>query len=107
MKIKWTVNKTTGTTNISEDELKGLNAEQRAWYIEDEILYDFQQQVWAEYEKSHDQLRSAVEMMPLEKWEGDMLYPWSERGTVERLIRIMMNHEGIDHCDVVLGAAAE
>lgn len=65
------------------------------------------QQVWAEYEQAHDQLQSGVETMPAEKWDGEMLYPWRERGTVERLIRIMMNHEGIDHCDLILRATSE
>jgi hypothetical protein len=58
--------------------------------------------VWAEYEKSHDQLKLMIETMPAEKWDGDMLYPWRERGTVEGLIRTMMNHERIDHCDILL-----
>jgi hypothetical protein len=65
------------------------------------------QQVWAEYEKSHDQLKLMVETMPVEQWDGDMLYPWRVRGTVERLIRIMMNHERIDHCDIILRATSE
>jgi hypothetical protein len=63
--------------------------------------------VWAEYEKSHDQLKLLVETMPSEKWEGDMLYPWHERGTVEGLIRTMMNHERIDHCDNILRTSSE
>jgi len=71
--------------------------ERRTWTI---------QQVWAEYEQSHDQLKGLVETMPAEKWDGDMLYPWRERGTVEGLIRTMMNHERIDHCAIVLKAVA-
>ena len=80
-------------------DYNGLAAdERRTWPI---------QQVWAEYEKSHDQLKLMVETMPVEKWDGDMLYPWRERGTVEGLIRTMMNHERMDHCDVILKATAQ
>jgi len=86
--------------SVSDDyEYNGPAAdERRIWPM---------QQVWDEYEKSHDQLKSMVETMPAEKWDGDMLYPWRERGTVEGLIRTMMNHERIDHCDVILKTAAE
>jgi hypothetical protein len=78
----------------SESEYDDFNGpaadERRTWPME---------QVWAEYENSHDQLRLQVETMPVEKWEGDLLYPWRERGTIEGLIRTMMNHERADHCD--------
>lgn len=69
--------------------------ERRAWTME---------QVWAEYEASHDQLKLIVETMPDEKWNGQMVYPWSERGTVEHLIKVMMEHERVDHCDLVANA---
>jgi hypothetical protein len=59
------------------------------------------EQVWAEYEASHERLRALVERLPAAKWEGEMLYPWNERGTVERLIQIMMTHETRDHCAVI------
>jgi hypothetical protein len=49
--------------------------------------------VWAEYEASSDQLKFLVESMPAEGWEREMLYPWNERGSVQSLIEIMMNHE--------------
>ncbi len=61
-------------------------------------------QVWAEYESAHDQLKQIVSSLPEEKLAGDMLYPWNERGTAERLIIIMMNHEKVDHCDHVARA---
>jgi hypothetical protein len=87
---------------LAESEYYDYNGlavdERRAWPM---------QQVWAEYEQAHDQLRLMVETMPVEKWDGDMLYPWRDRGTVERLIKIMMNHERVDHCDIVLRATSE
>jgi hypothetical protein len=58
-------------------------------------------QVWAEYELAHEQLRQIVASMPPERWDGEMVFPWNERGTVERFIRIMMKHESHDHCELI------
>ncbi len=81
------------------DEYNGPAAdERRAWTME---------QVWAEYEASYDQLKLIVETMPVEKWDGEMLFPWNERGTVEQFIKRMMKHESIDHCDVLIKATAD
>ncbi len=63
-------------------------------------------QVWAEYEAAHDQLRQIVATLPAEKWDGELLYPWNLRGTVDDLIRIMMKHETVDHCELVREATA-
>jgi len=63
------------------------------------------EQVWAEYNSAHDQLRQIVASLPDEKWEGQMLYPWNLRGTVEYFIKVMMNHETMDHCSIVIKAA--
>ena len=71
--------------------------ERRAWPL---------QQVWAEYEQSHDQLRLMVETMSVEKWDGELLFPWRARGTVEDLIGIMMRHERVDHCDLIRKATS-
>jgi hypothetical protein len=71
--------------------------ERRTWTME---------QVWAEYYAAHDQLKRIVESMPDEKWDGEMMYPWNERGMVERLIKVMMDHEKVDHCDLVIRATA-
>jgi hypothetical protein len=67
-------------------------AARSAWPVE---------QVWAEYESSHDQLRQIVAHMPASKWDGGVIYPWNEHGTVEGLIRIMMKHETTDHCELI------
>jgi hypothetical protein len=80
------------------DQYNGTAAdERRTWTIEE---------VWAEYEKSHDQLRLMVETIPADIWEGNIQYPWNEGGTVEGLIRTMMNHERIDHGELILKTAA-
>ena len=67
--------------------------ERRAWNID---------QVWAEYEASYNELKLLVETMPDEKWNTDMLYPWNERGTVRKLIEIMMKHE-VEHREIMSG----
>lgn len=78
----------------SEAEYDRYNAaavdERKKWAIEE---------VWTEYEVSHDELRKAVETMPVERWDRQMVYPWNERGTAGELVRIMMKHEAADHCE--------
>lgn len=83
----------------SEAEYDAYNSlradERRAWSID---------QVWAEYDSAHEQLRQIIASLPDEKWEGVMLYPWNVPGTVEYFIRVMMHHEKVDHCNLVLRA---
>lgn len=66
-------------------------AEREAWPME---------RVWAEYEASGNQLKAVVEAMPAEQWNAEVLFPWNERGTVQRLIEIMMRHE-VEHREVI------
>ena len=85
-------------TDAQYYEYNGPAADERkAWTLE---------QVWAEYEAAHDQLRSLVETMPAEKWDGEMIYPWNEQGSVAHLLTVMMDHERVDHCDLVVRATA-
>ncbi len=62
------------------------------------------QQVWDEYEASADQLQRSVEMMPAEKWNNLVVFPWGEQGTVRRLVKIMMQHER-EHRDAIMTTA--
>ncbi len=79
------------------DDYNGPAAdERRKWAIEE---------VWTEYEVAHDELRKAVETLPVEKWGGEMVYPWNQRGTVEDLVKIMMRHEAVSHGERVAEAA--
>jgi DinB superfamily len=84
---------------LSEEEYYDYNGPaaevRKSWTME---------QVWAEYESAHAKLRQLVASMPDKKWTGDMLYPWNLRGTVEYLIIVMMKHETIDHCMLVVNA---
>ena len=83
------------TSEAKYDEYNGRAAdERRTWNIE---------QVWAEYNASGDQLKLLVETMPVENWNGEMLYPWNERGTIRNLIEVMMKHE-VDHREIILKA---
>jgi hypothetical protein len=83
------------TSEAKYDEYNGLAVEERrAWNIE---------QVWAEYEASFNQLKLLVETMPAENWNGEMLYPWNERGTIRTLIEVMMKHE-VEHREIIVKA---
>jgi hypothetical protein len=86
------------TANGVYDEYNGPAAEERkTWTME---------RVWAEYEASHAQLKSIIESMPAEKWEGVMVFPWNEQGTIEQLIKRMMKHETKDHCNLIIKATS-
>jgi hypothetical protein len=83
------------TSEAKYDEYNGSAVEERrAWKIE---------QVWAEYETSYNQLKLNLETMPSEKWNGEMLYPWNERGTIRNLIEVMMKHE-VEHREIIVNA---
>lgn len=85
----------------SSDEYDAYNAraaaERSKWAIEE---------VWTEYEEAHDELRIAVQGLPVEKWDRQMVYPWNERGTVEAFVKCMMKHEAADHCEGLVGRPA-
>jgi DinB superfamily len=77
-------------------DYNGPAAEERSgWTME---------QVWDEYETAHEQLLLVVAALPDGKWDGEMLYPWNDRGTVEYFIKVMMAHEKVDHCALVVRA---
>lgn len=71
-------------------------AERSTWTVD---------QIWAEYDQSHRDLRSMIESMPADQWDRSILYPWNEAGTVDGLVTIMMKHERVDHCEIILNAA--
>jgi hypothetical protein len=84
--------------NNNYDAYNGPAADLRStWTVE---------QVWAEYEASHTQLKELVQTIPAEKWDGQMLYPWNERGSIADFIQRMMKHEKMDHGKVVVQAIA-
>ncbi len=89
------------TCIAGREEYYGYNGpaadERKPWTLDE---------VWAEYEASHDRLKAVIEAIPAEKWDGQMVFPWSERGTLEQLIKRMMKHERVDHCAIIIKATA-
>ena len=82
------------TEEAKYDEYNASAVEQRrVWNID---------QVWAEYEASYNELKLLVKTMPDKNWNTDTLYPWNERGTVRKLIEIMMKHED-EHREIMSG----
>jgi hypothetical protein len=80
----------------SEEEYDEYNLaaveERRTWDAE---------QVWGEYESANDQLKELVESIPPERWTGELLYPWNDRGTIQYLIEVMMQHE-VEHRESIV-----
>ena len=62
------------------------------------------QQIIEEWEKSREDLKRAVEEIPLDKFAGELLYPWGdERGTISHLVEMMTKHD-VEHRDEIVKA---
>lgn len=65
------------------------------------------QQILAEWEQAHNELKKAVEEMPIDRFPGEMLYPWGEeRGSIATLVEYMIEHD-VEHRDEIVKAAQE
>jgi len=64
------------------------------------------QQIVAEWEKAYDEFRKAVQEMPVDRFPGDMQYPWDERGGIVTLVEYMIEH-AIEHRDEIVEAMQE
>jgi hypothetical protein len=63
------------------------------------------QQVLAECDQARQDFKIAVEDMPLEKFSGELLYPWGdERGSIAKLVEYMVEHDA-EHRDEIVSAA--
>ena len=52
------------------------------------------QQVVTEFEEARKEFIGAVEAIPLDRFPGDVLFPWGdERGSISRLVRYMLEHD--------------
>lgn len=52
------------------------------------------QQVITEWGQARKEFIAAVEAIPLNRFPGDVLYPWGdERGSISRLVRYMLDHD--------------
>ncbi len=52
-----------------------------------------------EWEQAREQLKAAINALPLEKLNEPLLYPWGRTGLVARLIRVITHHEGEEHIE--------
>jgi hypothetical protein len=65
------------------------------------------QQLYAQWEDSHDEFKTAVQAIPDDQFPGDLLYPWGdERGTIADLVKYMTDH-ALEHRDEIVGATQE
>ena len=54
-----------------------------------------------EWEQAHDELKQAVQEIPVDRFPGDMLYPWGEeRGSIATLVDYMIEHD-VEHRDEI------
>jgi len=65
------------------------------------------QQLYAQWEDSHDEFKTAVQAIPDDQFPGDLLYPGGdERGTIADLVKYMTDH-ALEHRDEIVGATQE
>ena len=62
------------------------------------------QQVLEECDQAREDFKKSVEDIPLEKFPGDLLYPWGdERGSIAKLVEYMVEHDA-EHRDEIMSA---
>lgn len=62
------------------------------------------QAVFEEWEQSREVFIEAVEQIPIDRYPGDLLYPWGdERGTIAHLVEMMAEHD-VEHRDEIVTA---
>jgi uncharacterized protein (TIGR03083 family) len=52
-----------------------------------------------EWRLAREQLTAALDDLPLEKLDEPVLYPWGPTGNVERMVGVLIWHEGEEHAD--------
>jgi hypothetical protein len=64
-------------------------------------------QILEEFEGAYNELRTAIQEMPDDRFPGDLLYPWGdERGDIATLVEYMIEHAD-EHNDEIKQAAQE
>lgn len=83
-----------GIPDLDEDATnEAMVHEQRNWTVE---------QVFAEWDLAREDFKLAVEEIELDKFPGDLLYPWGdERGSIAQLVEYMAEHD-IEHRDEIV-----
>jgi len=62
------------------------------------------QQVYVEWEQACEDLKDALEEIPLDIFPGDLLYPWGdERGSIAQLVEFLIDHD-TEHRDEIVKA---
>ena len=52
------------------------------------------QRIVVEWKQARAEFIAAIDDIPLDKYPGDLLYPWgNERGSIARLVEYMIEHE--------------
>ena len=76
-------------------------------YNEDEVLEQKKlstQQILNEFGLAHDEFKNALQETPVDRFPGDLLYPWGEdRGDIATMIEEMIEHV-YEHRDEILKA---
>jgi uncharacterized protein (TIGR03083 family) len=52
-----------------------------------------------EWHLAREELKAALRELPIEKLDEPLLYPWGPTGSVERMIEVLVWHEGTEHAD--------
>ena len=80
--------------NFDEDATnEAMVCEQHDWTAE---------QVFAEWDKAREDFKLAIQEIALDKFPGDLLYPWGdERGSIAQLVEFMTEHD-IEHRDEIV-----
>lgn len=76
-------------------------------YNEDEVLDQKKlstQQILNEFEMAHDEFKNALQETPVDRFPGDLIYPWGDdRGDIATMIEEMIEHI-YEHRDEILNA---
>ncbi|MBI5671346.1 MAG: maleylpyruvate isomerase N-terminal domain-containing protein [Chloroflexi bacterium] len=60
------------------------------------------EQTCREWELAREALKAAILAVPDEKFGGEVLYPWGQRGSIPQLIEIFIEHDR-EHADEIRG----
>lgn len=52
-----------------------------------------------EWKLAREQLNAALRELPLDKLDEPVLYPWGPTGSVEKMVGVLIWHEGTEHAD--------
>jgi len=85
-----------------DEELTGFNAQAVAKQREFAT-----QQIVADWERAREDFKAAISDIPVDRFPGDLLYPWGdERGSIAQLVEYMIEHD-IEHRDEIVKALQE